>query len=217
MLPHIIVKSIIHGAPWRSGYADRFFWDSPRLWQVAFSSEHGMFLWTPVLLFATAGLFLLLRRDRAMALALLASFTIFYYVVASYQNWHGQSSFGSRFFVSYVSAFVLGLAVFIDDALIGISRMAARIGRPLKSLRLLPHAVVAVLVAWNIGFIFQWGANVVPNRGPVQLSVVAANQFSVVPDRIGSFIWRYFTARSQLTSEIEQQDRAEQAGYQVQR
>ena len=42
--PALIIKWIIHGSPLRTGYEDHFFWASPRLWHVAFASEHGMFL-----------------------------------------------------------------------------------------------------------------------------------------------------------------------------
>jgi hypothetical protein len=114
LTPHFAVKWVLHGSPLATGYRDEFFWTTPRIWQVAFSAEHGMFLWTPVLLLAAAGLVLLARRDVRIGGALLAVFALFYYVVASYQNWHGQSSFGNRFFVSLTLPFVFGLAVVVD-------------------------------------------------------------------------------------------------------
>ena len=197
LMPHFAVKWIIHGSPFDTGYRDQFFLDSPRLWQVAFSSEHGMFLWTPVLLLAVAGLLFLWRQYRMVAAPLLTVFVVFYYAVASYQNWHGISAFGNRFFVSFTPVFVLGLAICLQEAGRALSGFRAR---------LVPALLLAGLVLWNVGFMFQWGTNLVPNRGPVALAEVARNQVTVVPKRIGGFLVRYLASRQQVDREIELED-----------
>ena len=56
MLPNLVIKWIIHGSPLDTGYGTGwFFWTDPRLLEVGFSTEHGMFLWTPVLLATVVG------------------------------------------------------------------------------------------------------------------------------------------------------------------
>ena len=218
LMPHLATKWIIHGSPWDSGYTasygDRsfFFWNSPRLWQVGFASEHGMFLWTPVLLLAVVGLVLLWGRDRFLAGTLMLTFVVFYYVVASYQNWHGQSAFGSRFFVSITPVFILGLAMFLKESENFFSRLSIAY-RPLPVL----SVFLAILILWNIGFMFEWGANLVPNRGPVDFAVVARNKITVVPHRAPGFILRYLTSREQVAREIEQGDLIESKDYRLQR
>ena len=204
--PHFVIKWIVHGSPLSTGYRDEFFWTTPRLWQVAFAPEHGLFVWTPVLLVALVGLAGLCRRDARIGGAMLAAFAVFYYAVASYQNWHGQSSFGNRFFVSLTAMFVLGVAW-----------AAAWVERTRPRARPLAVAVLAILMAWNVGFMFQWGANLVPSRGPVDFRTVALNQVTVVPQKIARFAWRYFTDRRGLTSEVEQQDQRERLGYELKR
>ncbi len=222
LVPNFVTKWIVHGSPRSSGYEDRFFWDSPRLWQVAFASEHGMFLWTPVLLFSVVGLVLLWRRDRSLASILMVTFVTFYYTVASYQNWHGQSAFGSRFFVSFTPVFVLGLAIFFEESQTFLSRVLRQAEGKVSGLlpaayRLLPSGFLAVLSLWNIGFIFQWGTNLVPNRGPVDFAVVARNQVTLVPQRGPDLILRYLTGRGQVVRELEQEDLIESKDYQPQR
>ena len=209
LAPHFAVKWIVLGSPFATGYLDRFFWTTPRLWQVGLSSEHGLFLWTPVAAAAVWGLFLWWRTDRAAAGTILATFVVFYYTVASYQNWHGQSSFGSRFFVSFTPAFVVGLALAAGrlDRIAG----ASRVGRAVAP------ALVALAVAWNVGFMYQWGANIVPNRGPVAFTTVASNQVTVVPRRLGRFAWRYLTDRAGLAADVEQRDRTERQNYELKR
>ncbi len=203
--PHFVIKWIVHGSPLSTGYRDEFFWTTPRLWQVGFSAEHGLFLWTPVVVLAIAGLIVHGRRDARVGGAPLAVFVLFYYVVACYQNWHGQSSFGNRFFVSFTAVFVMGSAVAIETT----ERALARV----KVLQPLITSAVALLVAWNAGFVFQWGAKLVPNRGPVDLGVVARNQVTVVPRRLADFAWRYLIDRRGLTGEIEEQDRVDRRDY----
>ena len=208
LAPHFAAKWILHGSPFATGYQDRFFWLSPRLWEVAFSAEHGMFLWTPVLLAAAAGLVLWWRAEPAVGGPIVAAFVLFYYVVASYQNWHGQSSFGNRFFVSLTPAFVVGLALVLARTWPTGGHRTARVAAP---------AVVALAIVWNLGFMFQWGAKIVPNRGPVAFSEMARNQVTVVPQRMAAFAWRYLTDRSALTRDVERQDRRERKAYELKR
>ncbi|MGH7771214.1 MAG: hypothetical protein ACREQA_03155, partial [Candidatus Binatia bacterium] len=223
LMPNLVIKWIIHGSPWSTGYDDRFFWDSPRLWQVAFAPEHGMFLWTPVLLFSVAGLILLWRRDRSLASILMVTFVAFYYTVASYQNWHGQSAFGSRFFISFTPVFVLGLAVFLEESQTFLSRVTLEqaIRTRLFSIFYLRSSILyftlVLLILWNIGFIFQWGTDLVPNRGPVDFAVVARQQMTVVPHGAPGFILRYMKTREQVIQEVEQEDLIESQDYRLRR
>ncbi len=215
LTPHFATRWVLYGSPLTTGYLDRFFWLSPRLWQAAFSAEHGMFVWTPILLGAVAGLIAWLRRDRWTAACLLGLFAAFFYVVSSYQNWHGQSAFGSRFMVSLTPVFVLGLAMAFEE----LAVLADRVHPPWvsRAVRSTPAAAVALLAIWNAGLAFQWGTNIVPNRGPVAFTTIAHNQISVVPERLAPFLRRYFTARQALASDIEREDLRERERYELRR
>ena len=194
---HLWSRHALYGS-FQTGYRDEFFWLSPRLLATAFSTDHGLFLWTPLLLLALAGLVAIARGD-ARARGLLLAWALLFYVIASFQNWHGQSSFGNRFFVSLTAVFVPGVAMAM--AWLGARR------------RYLPALVAVVLAAWNAGFVFQWGLNIVPNRGPVDFRAVAWNQVTVVPARAGTVIRRYFTARGALTRDVEADDERERSTY----
>jgi hypothetical protein len=206
-IPGLVIRWIIEGSPFITGYgAGVFFWRDPRLMAVAFSSEHGMFLWTPVLVFAVLGLIWLSVRSPAVGLMLSIQTAVFYYVVASYGGWHGHSSYGNRFMTALTPVFVLGLAALLDGL------VARRGGRARWSTAC---AIVAVLILWNVGFMFQWGANLVPNRGPVDMRVVARNQVTVVPLGAVRFLARYLSpsSRAGLVHEIEQKDLAGRPQY----
>jgi hypothetical protein len=199
--PQLLIKWIIHGNALRTGTLNRYYWDTPRLLDVGFATEHGLFLWTPVLLLAVLGLLMLCRRDAVAAAGLLAAFACVFYVVSCYEAWHGISSFGNRFFVCLTPAFVVGAAVALDDA---HRLLARRLGRTAAWASL--AVPVAVLAAWNAGLIFQWGTNMVPRHGPVDFAVVARNQATTVPGRITALAVRYLASRQQTMREQEQKD-----------
>jgi len=190
-LPELAAKWILHGSPLRSGRMTRFFWTDPQLWATGFSTQHGLFLWTPIALASVAGLVLLARARPAIGGPLLAGFAGCYYMVASYELWHGSSSFGNRFFVSLTPVFVIGLAALADRA----GRTLARLRPAVRWAAL--FAPVAVLAAWNAGLMLQWATGMIPRQGPVDPRAVARNQVTAVPARIASVALRYLTARSE--------------------
>jgi len=202
LVPHIWIKWLLYGSPLVTGYKDEFFWLHPQLWQLAFSPEHGLFTWTPVVLIAALGLLAWAWRHRFVGSAIVTTLALFYYVVAAYQTWHGLSSFGNRFFLSFTFAWVAGLATLVHWC----QRRAWRHPALVKASA---RVIGVALVVWNIGLIFQWGTDIIPNRGSVSFGTVARNQITVVPRRIGGFLWRYFTDRSGVTEDVERTDRLE--------
>jgi hypothetical protein len=189
-LPDLIARHLLHGSAWQGGRLTRFFWSEPRLWETGFSTQHGLFLWTPVVLASLAGLALLAIRRPAIGAPLLGAGAVSYYAVASYELWHGSSSFGNRYFVSLTPVFVIGLAALLRAAHGLVSRPAPRLRWAALG------AGLAVLAAWNAGLLVQWGTGMIPRQGPVDPAVVARNQ-AAVPFRITSFALRYLRSREQ--------------------
>jgi hypothetical protein len=196
-LPTLITKKIIYGSYWNFGYVERWFWNSPAILKVGFSSEHGLFSWTPILIPAVAGLFLLRRYDRGLAIGSILAFAGYLYLVGCYQDWHGISSFGNRFFVSLTSLFVIGLAASFES-----------VASCLQGRRALAVAgsLTAVFALWNAGLMFQWGTHLIPPRGPVSWRTVAYNQVAVVPAETTGVVKAYLTGRAALMNRIEQED-----------
>jgi hypothetical protein len=206
LIPHVVAKTILFGSPFtartsleKDHVSEAFFWSDPRLLETAFSSNHGALLWTPILALSVAGLILVAMRDRRFAVSVGIPCAVFYYVVASYNNWHGLSSFGNRFFVSLTAVFVAGLAIVIQ-------KLAAKT-------HLVPAVAVALLVLWNAGLMFQWGTNVIPSRGPVDFRAVVRNQFTVVPVRAVAFLGAYIRNRGGTVTEIEAADVKEKQSH----
>jgi hypothetical protein len=201
LFPIFITRQIVYGSPFASGYIPlrAWLWRSPVFFQVLFSSNHGLFAWTPLLIFSFIGLLLFARRKPEVGVPFLAAVLAFYLFISCYPDWTGISSFGNRFFVSLTSLFILGLAVLLDRL-----SQSFRATRPAL---MACSAVLACFILWNLAFIFQWGIHLVPPRGPIDFPQMARNQFTVVPRAISSQLRAYFLGRRDLMRQIEERDR----------
>jgi hypothetical protein len=196
-LPTLIAKKIIYGGYFQFGYHEHWSLASPALLRVCFSSEHGLFSWTPVILFAVIGLVLLQKQDRVLSLYALLAFVTYLYAIGCYANWAGISSFGNRFFVALTPLFILGLASFFEWV---------ASAWPERRASILAASLTAVLIVWNMGLVFQWGTHLIPARGPISWRDAAYNQVAVVPQQAAHTLEIYLTGRKQLMGRIEQQD-----------
>jgi hypothetical protein len=207
-LPNGVIKWIIEGSPVSTGYVGQiFFWNDPRLLPVAFAQEHGVFLWTPILLLAFAGIFIAARRQPAIGIPLVLAAVAMYYGTAAYRNWHGHSSYGNRFLTALTPIYVVGLAALVD----------ALIGRATRNKWMAAWAIGLAFVLWNAGLMLQWGTNIIPNRGPVDFRQAVKNQFTVVPKAAFDFASRYFSNRASLVKDLEQQDLKEVPKFEIKR
>jgi hypothetical protein len=200
MLPTLITRYLIFGNAFESGYIPLrdWLWRSPVFFAVLFSSNHGLLAWTPILLFAIAGLFVFWRWQRHAGTPFLAAFLAFYLFIACYPDWAGISSFGNRFFVSLTPLFILGLSVFLDRL--------AQLFRSYRAALAAASVFLALFLLWNVGLMFQWGSHLIPARGPISFSGMIHNQFFVVPRQLAADLQRYFFKRKALMQQIEDRD-----------
>jgi hypothetical protein len=199
-LPTLITRYVIFGGISRFGAYTVLPWDwsAPHWRAVLLSSEHGLLTWTPVLLLSIAGLFCAPRAAKPFVYYLALAAAAFYYVISSYPYWHGMSSFGNRFFISLTPIFVVGLA-FLLQRFSQLFRLPRR-AFVTSSLCLL------LFVFWNLGLIFQWGAHLIPVRGPVSFAEVTHNQFHAVPQQAAVKVRAYLFRRNELMKQIEEKD-----------
>jgi hypothetical protein len=200
LLPTFVTRYIVYGSPFESGYGSvqSWAWRSPYFLAVLFSSEHGLFSWTPLLLLATVGLVLFKWREPRVGTPLLAAALAFYVFIACYPDWAGISSFGNRFFVSLTPLFILGLSVLLERA--------ATLFRSQRAAVASISMVLAAFILWNAAFMFQWGAHLIPTRGPISWSTMIRNQFQVVPRQMTAHLGKYLFHRRDLMRQIEDRD-----------
>jgi hypothetical protein len=200
LAPTFITRAIVFGGFLHFGSYSALAWDwsAPNWRSVLFSPEHGLFSWTPILALAIAGLFFAPRPARSITLYLAVPTVAFYYVISSYPYWHGMASFGNRFFISLTPIFIFGLALLLQ-------RFGTLFNSPRRALAA-AAVPLALVILWNLGFIFQWGAHLIPPRGPVSFSEVVHNQFFVVPRQLVADLQGYLFRRKTLMRQIEEKD-----------
>ena len=203
LLPTLVTRRIIYGSFFSTGYpgVSEWQWLHPRFITILFSSDHGLLSWTPVIAIALIGLVLFSTIDRELAAYCFVVTIVFTYVIACYGNWDGISSFGNRFFLSLTPIFIIGLSVFFARAASFFTSRRAAVAFAVST--------IAILALWNFAFIFQWGAHMVPVRGPISWRVMARNQFTEVPSRVWTAGEMYLLHRGSLLHDIEQRDQEE--------
>jgi len=199
LMPTLITRKLIFGSPFKTGYPSMLTWNwaSPVFAKVLFSSDHGFLAWTPILCLAVVGLFVFPRTDKVLRNGLIAVLAALWIIISAYPDWDGLSSFGNRFFVSLTPIFVLGLASFFD----WLSRVWS-----FRSALTFASSATAVLVLWNLAFIFQWGMHLISPRGYISWPQMIDNQFVAVPRALSNDLRRYLWHRKGLMRDIENED-----------
>lgn len=179
-LPQAIAWQLLYGKPITNPYAEftdgvGFAWLSPRIWDVLFSSKHGLVSWTPAVGLALVGLVLLVARGDGLARALALAFLIQLYLVSAWSHWWQGASFGGRMFIELTPAFVLGLAALIS-----------RVHRTMPVS--VTGAVVLLLALWNALFMLQYGTGALPLEDYISWYEMIRNQFSYSPALLLSMV-----------------------------
>jgi hypothetical protein len=194
-LPQMIVWRAVFGAwivgnPYGIAGAGTFDLRALYVLEVLFSTNRGLFPWTPIAAFALAGLAGPLGRAcPAWARLLLAQAGAQLYVVGSWSVWSGAAAFGPRLLTGLFAGFALGLAALYEA---GRRRWGMR---PVLALSL-------SAVAWNMILLARYSLEDVPRMGPVPLATLWLGQLTFIGralgelDRIGQALLRAPSAGS---------------------
>jgi len=188
-LPQLLVYKVLTGGyhPSRmvSGKLD---YTSPHFLGVLFDPGHGLFVWSPLLLAATAGLvWAASKRKDAVAALLGFAFLMQVWICGALYTWTQAGAFGSRRFISSTPAFAWGLATLL-------ALLVPRLGRALPALAL------ALFAWWNVSLMVQFGLRLMDRQG-LEWPRVAVNQVTEVPPRLGRAVWLFFTDRERLVKD----------------
>jgi hypothetical protein len=167
--------------------ARKMSYSSPHFLEVLFDPGHGLFLWSPILLLATAGL-LAARRRAPQATALLTlALLLQVWINGSVASWSQAGAFGARRFVSATFVFAWGLAALL-------AALQPRLGGRALA------AGVALFAWWNVSLMVQFGLKLM-DRQRLEWPKVAVQQFSEVPPRLARTAWLFVTDRERLVRE----------------
>ena len=172
-IPQLVAWASIYGAPWRVPQGEEFL-QMPlgRLWDVLFSTHHGLIAWSPIVALAIAGWIVLARRSetRGLGVALLAGFVIQWVANALPYDWWAGWSYGARRFIDCTPLFAIGLAA------------VARGGRPAR-------VAVYTLAAANVVQWLRMGSRDLSGQGDPGWNELWGEGFVSFLPRIPGAIW----------------------------
>jgi hypothetical protein len=177
-------------------------WTAPHALQVLASPEHGLFVWTPLALFAVAGLIVAAsrvasgfsRKDasteggghkedvRRVAGCMLLMLALQVYISGSVESWTVAGAFGQRRFVGATILLVVGLASLWQ---------AAPHGAP----RTILAGAMGLAIWWNIGLMALFGAGLM-DRQRLNPRQNAYDVFVTLPVQLPQLLYRYVFHRS---------------------
>lgn len=114
LLPQFIYWKILTGS-WlfySYGSTEPFFFNDPKILEMLFSYRKGWLLYTPVMVFALAGMILLRKYAKAFLICVPLFFILSIYVLSSWWCWWYGGAFGMRALVQSYSIFAFPLAAF---------------------------------------------------------------------------------------------------------
>lgn len=191
--PQLAAYQAVNGHPSPTELVSRkMSWTAPHFFDVMFSPQHGLFVWTPLALVGVLGLVVLAAgrsgsrgRDAAWigGLALLMV-VLQAYISGSVQSWTVAGSFGQRRFVALTPLIALGLA----------AGWSAASQQRTTHWRTASLGVVGLAIWWQVGLMAQFGMHTM-DRQRMSPRENARVTFLELPVEMPSIVWRYLTDR----------------------
>jgi hypothetical protein len=144
LVPQFLAWRAIYGSyvtiPQGAGFMR---WTDPAVLSVLVSTRHGLWMWTPALVPAFAGLWFVYRANRLVGVGMVCLFAVTVYINAAVADWFAGEAFGARRFVGDTVVFALGL-----------SALAAWIDR--RGRRWILPIMATAVITYNVLFLLQY-------------------------------------------------------------
>jgi hypothetical protein len=115
-IPQFIYWWSITGHFLVNSYPDeRFYWGNPHFIAGLFSYRKGWLIYTPVMVFALAGIVLLFKKMKEFSWATFIFIILATYIIVSWWCWWYGGSFGMRSFVDYYGILAIPMALLFSE------------------------------------------------------------------------------------------------------
>jgi hypothetical protein len=154
MLPQLAIYHAVTGHWLISSYALRPGGQTlhgPRVWDVWFSTQKGLFFWSPLLLLAMAGLWLRHPLVRDTRWSVVAPFLLLSVLIGSWHDWQFGGSYGHRGFTDVLPLLAIPIAAVI-----------AWVSRAPAPMRAIAAAIIVVAVALSVFQMWQYWIGIIP-------------------------------------------------------
>ncbi|MFA5047702.1 MAG: hypothetical protein WC516_01530 [Patescibacteria group bacterium] len=130
---------------------------------VLFSTNHGLLLWSPVLILAIGGWYYLGKKHKYLPIMALMVFVAQWLINGSLNDLGGGDAFGGRRFIEIMPFFALGLAA---------------VWGKIKKYYWIFATIVVILIGWNFLLIENYRLGTIPHAG--EFAFFRQNYFKVI-------------------------------------
>lgn len=186
ILPQLMLLLFQHGSiiiNYDGGFAVRNIFLN--FFNVLFSNHHGLFNWTPILLFAVIGLITPLKKVKKLSLYFLLVLTLNLLIVSGWTIWYGGQSYGHRMFINMMPIFAFGLAIIIEKLMKKINFYYI-------------IAFCCLFATWNFGLMIQYGSRMIDSQAAVPFMKIFYNNFINVPKKLIEIIKTFIFNRGKF-------------------
>lgn len=117
IIPQLFYWKYSFGSYFQYSYGEESFSNvfKPELLKLLFSTNNGLFIYNPLIIFCLAGLFFLYKSLPKISIAIAVYFVFISYIFSSWHDWGYGCSYGSRPYVEYLSILALPFGFFIHQ------------------------------------------------------------------------------------------------------
>jgi hypothetical protein len=146
MMPQLFYWKYAYGEFLKDPYENENFsnWCSPKLMQLWFSTNNGLFIYSPLVLFMLLGVFRMKNFSTSFKSMLFVYFIGISLLFSTWHDWSYGCSYGSRPFVEYFTLLSLPFAFFIQEV------------NSKKYTLIAAGLIVLLLIAWNQKLMFSY-------------------------------------------------------------
>jgi hypothetical protein len=113
-LPQFLYWKLVTGSYTYYSFGDeRFFFNNPQIWRGLFSFRKGWFIYTPVMLIASIGIFFLRNRWTSFKWGVGIFYALNIYIVFSWWCWWYGGSYGQRSMIDSYALMAIPLSAFV--------------------------------------------------------------------------------------------------------
>ncbi len=92
-----------------------FFFNHPRIFNVLFSYKKGWFVYTPIMLLATSGIYFLIKQKNPFSWAVMIYFILNLYILSSWWSWWFGGGYSNRAFIDSYGLMAFPLAALLNQ------------------------------------------------------------------------------------------------------
>ncbi len=137
------------------------YWNNPKIFEVLFLVERGIFFWCPVLLIGVVGGVIQKEKMKNIFLPICLFFTMYVYVISSWWSYTLAGGYSHRIFVNIMSLFIIFMSVTLE-----------KLDKTNKIFKISIRILLFFAILWNILCMYAYWRGIISFGGYHLIDIV---------------------------------------------